>query len=287
MSSIGNSSFKLIENGEEKLSFAFTGSDFSSEKAIIIAELYFKDQWRVSAVGQGFSGGLSALLKHFGGEEAAPPARETPKVRLGKVSLDKRGDAQKVDLTKGGQQPPIHINLQWNSGSEGEKKSEGGFFGLFRSSGASAVDLDLGCMYRLKSGECGVIQPLGGNFGSKTQAPYILLDKDDRSGAATDGENMYVYRPEDIDLMVVFALIYEGTAQFSAVSGNVTIQDGKNFEISIPLNNPDDGMRFCAVARIEAAGDSIRIVKDELYFKGHEFCDRHYGFGFRWKAGRK
>ncbi|MDR2523787.1 MAG: TerD family protein [Synergistaceae bacterium] len=275
MSAIGPSSLRLVENGKERLIFPFSGRDFASEKAVMVAEMYFKDQWRFSAVGQGFNGGLSALLKHFGGEEIEK-IKETipaaPKVNLGKVTLEKRGAAQKVNLTKQGQ--TVHINLQWD-------EPKGGFFG------SSAVDLDLGCMYRLKNGDRGVIQPLGGNFGSQNGSPYIFLDKDDRSGAAADGENMYVFRPEEIELMVIFALIYEGTAEFTAVNGRVTIEHKGNFEILVPLNNPEGGKRFCAAARIEPDENSIRITKDELYFAGHVDCDRHYGFGFQWKAGRK
>lgn len=59
----------LSSDGEEVAKFNFSGSDFSTEKAIILAELYFKEVWRFNAVGQGFSGGLRELLKHFGGEE--------------------------------------------------------------------------------------------------------------------------------------------------------------------------------------------------------------------------
>ncbi|MDR2528831.1 MAG: TerD family protein [Synergistaceae bacterium] len=274
MSAIGPSALRLAEKGEERLIFPFSGRDFSSEKAVMVAELYFKDQWRFSAVGQGFNGGLSALLKHFGGEEITPPPAS--KVNLGKVTLEKRGAAQKVDLAK--HATPVHINLQWNAPQQGK-----GFF----QKKSSDVDLDLGCMYRLKNGNMGVIQPLGGNFGSRNGSPYIYLDKDDRSGAAADGENMYVFHPEEIELMVIFAMIYEGTAEFTAVSGRVTIEREGNFEIAVPLNNPEGGKRFCAVARIEPDGDSIRVTKDELYFPGHRECDTHYGFGFQWKPGRK
>jgi tellurite resistance protein TerA len=243
------------------------------------AELYFKDVWRFSATGQGFNGGLSAVLKHFGGTEASPsapaPAPPVPKVSLGKVTLEKKGDSRKIDLAKRSTSSPVHINLQWD-----ERKK--GFFG--RQSG---VDLDLGCMYRLKDGSAGVIQPLGGNFGSKSSSPYIFLDKDDRTGAVADGENMYIFHPEEIDLMVVFAMIYEGTALFSSVNGRVTIKDAGGSEIVIPLNNASGNEPFCAVARIESAGNGVNITKDELYFRDHQFCDKHYGFGFRWKAGRK
>jgi tellurite resistance protein TerA len=278
MSSIGPSSVRLMENGAERLVFPFSGSDFVSEKAIMVAELYFKDVWRFSATGQGFNGGLSAVLKHFGGTEASPfvPPPQVPKVSLSKVTLEKKGDSRKIDLTKRNTSSPIHINLQWD-----EPKQKKRFWGK-----PLGVDLDLGCMYRLKNGSAGVIQPLGGNFGSKSSSPYIFLDKDDRTGAVAEGENMYIFRPEDIELLVIFALIYEGTAKFSAVNGRITIKNGLE-ETVIPLNNPDGGYSFCAVSRLEPDGNSIRITKDELYFVGHRECDSHYDFGFRWKAGKK
>ena len=91
--------------------FALAGADFQDEKAVILAELYRKDGlWRFGAVGQGFNGGLSALLAHFGGSEsaaapsAAPAAASAPapapqaKVSLSKVTLEKRGD--KISLEK-------------------------------------------------------------------------------------------------------------------------------------------------------------------------------------------
>jgi tellurite resistance protein TerA len=281
MNSIGPSSLRLVSDGEEKFVFPFSGGDFSDERAIMAAEFYFKGEWRAAAIGQGFSGGLSALLERFGGKGIPLTPAPAPRVNLSKVTLEKRGESKRIDLAKKSQKP-IHINLQWDEPG----RSGRGFFAMLRGRGGGA-DLDLGCMFRLKNGDADVIQPLGGNFGSKDKPPYIFLDKDDRSGAASDGENMYIYRPEDVGLMVIFAMIYEGTAKFTAVSGRVTVKGQDDSEIVVPLNNPDERNIFCAVARIEPDGDGIRITKDELYFKGHQDCDSHYGFGFRWKPGKK
>ncbi|SCE38543.1 TerD domain-containing protein, partial [Streptomyces sp. DvalAA-19] len=58
--------------------YAFTGSEFTTERAVMLGDFYLKDVWRFAAVGQGFDGGLEALLKNFGGEvaeeEEAPAA---------------------------------------------------------------------------------------------------------------------------------------------------------------------------------------------------------------------
>ena len=66
MSQIENGYFRLLDQSNEITRFSFSGNDFGNEKAIIIGEIYFKDVWRLAAVGQGFNGGLTTLLKYFG-----------------------------------------------------------------------------------------------------------------------------------------------------------------------------------------------------------------------------
>ncbi len=103
-----------------------------------------------------------------------------------------------IDLSKAGKskQLTVHVNLNWNQ----QPNKNTGFFTKLVG-GNSAPDLDLGCMYETVDGTKGVIQPLGGNFGSKSSPPYIFLDKDDRTGAVADGENMLIYRPDTINIM--------------------------------------------------------------------------------------
>ena len=71
-SQISSGHLSLYAGGRELARFPFHGADFGQEKAIIIGELYLKDVWRFSAVGQGFAGGLDALVKAYGGEVSAP-----------------------------------------------------------------------------------------------------------------------------------------------------------------------------------------------------------------------
>ncbi|WP_345025893.1 TerD family protein, partial [Streptomyces sedi] len=59
---------RIVAGGEEVARYSFDGSEFSSERALMIGDFYRKDGWRFAAVGQGFDGGLAALLRHFGGE---------------------------------------------------------------------------------------------------------------------------------------------------------------------------------------------------------------------------
>jgi tellurite resistance protein TerA len=322
MKALGASYFRISAGGTEIARFSFSGTDFDQERAVMIAEVYFKDLWRVSATGQGFNGGLSALLAHFGGTEASPnpppapkpapvvappppqppppvvaPPKPTPPpvvappptvtappkaapLSLSKITLNKQGEKQTLSLKKGGGLQPIHLNLNWD-----KPKPKTGLMGFLSST--PNVDLDLGCMFELEDGLKGVIQPLGNQFGSKAGAPWIHLDKDDRSGAASDGENMVIYRPDLIRRVMVFALIYEGTANFATVNGRLLMKDHLGNEITIHLNNPDSTRRFCSIAVITKRGDSVEISKEERYYRGHAEADGYYQFGFRWVAGQK
>lgn len=70
MSQIGPGYIRIVAGGEEVVRYSFTGSEFSTERALMIGDFYLKDVWRFAAVGQGFDGGLAALLQNFGGEVA-------------------------------------------------------------------------------------------------------------------------------------------------------------------------------------------------------------------------
>lgn len=293
---IDHAEVTLSAGGTPLLSYRVTGRDFQAQKAVMLLDVYFKDVWRVGAVGQGFNGGLAALVQHFGGEVAdtpagrppapvsPPPAQSPaptppaptppaqPPVSLQKITLDKQGASTKLSLKKGGGADPIRVNLNWDRGG-----------GLFRA----GADLDLGCMYVLNDGSRGVIQALGNRFGSERLEPHIELDHDDRTGAAQNGENLTIYRPDLIHTVLIFAFIYEGTSDFTRVKGRLTLGDPRGNEITVQLSNPDMRRTFCAIATIENYGGEIKITKEERYFAGHQECDEHYGFGFRWSAGSK
>lgn len=99
MNELGSLEFRLGEHV-----FALSGADFSGEKAIMIAELYRKDgDWRLGVNGQGFNGGLDALLVHFGGavasDNAAPThASSAPAAAPARVSLEKRFEQKAPQL---------------------------------------------------------------------------------------------------------------------------------------------------------------------------------------------
>ncbi|MGW5850836.1 TerD family protein [Streptomyces sp. NPDC055254] len=80
MSQVGPGYIRIVAGGEEVVRYAFTGAEFTTERAVMLGDFYLKDVWRFAAVGQGFDGGLDALLRNFGGEvaEDAQPEPEVP-----------------------------------------------------------------------------------------------------------------------------------------------------------------------------------------------------------------
>ncbi|MGH4050224.1 MAG: TerD family protein [Clostridium sp.] len=57
----------LDENNNEELIRYDLSEDYSIETAVVVAELYRNNgEWKFSAVGSGFEGGLTALCKNFG-----------------------------------------------------------------------------------------------------------------------------------------------------------------------------------------------------------------------------
>lgn len=194
----------------------------------------------------------------------------------GVINLTKRGDSHSIDLTK--KTGDFCVNLNWNSAVETK--------GLFGFLSKSTLDLDLGCMYRLKDGRKGVIQALGNAFGSLTNHPYISLDQDDRTGQSSDGENLRFSKLELLDVAIVFAFIYEGAPNWESAKGVVTVKQGGG-DIVIKMDNPESGKIMCGLIKMENTGHGLVVTKLENYFAGHKELDQAFGFGFNWTAGHK
>ncbi|PYE50002.1 VWA domain-containing protein [Deinococcus yavapaiensis] len=96
----------IVNLGEA--SFDVTGA-LHAEKAAMLLRFYRRgEQWRVEAVGQGFDGGLAALVKHFGGE-VAQDVQDVPTPPSPPVSLVK--ERQKVLLDKAAREQPQLVSL--------------------------------------------------------------------------------------------------------------------------------------------------------------------------------
>ena len=309
MRQLGASSMRLGST-----SFAFAGADFQDEKAVIVGEIYKRDgHWRYGAVGQGFSGGLAALLKHFGGTEAASsaapaaapapapaPAPEAKKVSLSKITLEKRGD--KISLEKTGSRGfgRTRVNLKWDQNAAPapvEAKKPGFLDRMLRHRPARAsqgIDLDLGCFFELADGSPGAVQALGDSWGNFNQPPYVQLDSDDRSGTSTDGENIFINGDQfqHLKRVLIFTFIYDGAPNWATTNGVVSIEVPGRAPVEVRLDNGTNAS-MCAIAMIENHGGNLQITKLVEYFEHasgkstHQQVSERFGFGLRFKAGSK
>lgn len=185
------------------------------------------------------------------------------------VTLEKRSNN---DLGR------IVINLNWNNTSSGGSKKE------------DNIDLDLGCFYKLKSGKLGAIQALGKLFGDFQNAPFIQLDKDDRSGESLDGENLFINgsKISEISKILVYTYIYQGVTNWASTDGVVTIKPNVGDKIIIRMDEHDNSKKLCALALIENVNDQTfkinRIIK---YFERQSELDTAFNWGMKWKPGKK
>jgi tellurite resistance protein TerA len=201
-----------------------------------------------------------------------------------RVSLTK--SAPTVSLSKhGAASGQLRVNLNWNALPQG-----GG--GWFRR--PKQLDLDLGCLYELGDGTKGIVQALGNAFSAQLrEAPHqkiIWLDADDRSGQSSEGENLHIdlSYADKIKRVLVFALIYEGAANWAAADGVVTLYPAHGPEVEVRLDEPRDGARICAVAMLESSGGDLSVRREVNYLDGGQrLLDETYGWGMKWTAGRK
>ncbi|MEK8212658.1 MULTISPECIES: TerD family protein [unclassified Paenibacillus] len=278
------------------------GKAFSVETAIVAGEIYrYNNEWKFSAVGSGYAGGLAALCESYGikvnnivpsvlpsspviqSQQSPIPLPElrsrpkAPPLDLNTILLKKRGEM--INLQKGTESlGEVLINLNWY-----QKKSSGWF-------GSKGIDLDLGCLFELKNGIKGSVQALGESFGSLNRPPYISLDGDDRTGSIVTGENLRIngHYLSEISRIVIFAFIYEGITNWSEADAVVTIKQQSGPEIEVRLDEHNNNKGMCAIAMIRNHNDETFSVERLVeYFAGHQELDQYYNWNLRWEAGSK
>ena len=212
----------------------------------------------------------------------AAPAASPAGVSLSKITLTKSSPS--VSLAK--QSGHLRVNLNWDAHPPQTKPA--GF--LKRLAPPRGIDLDLGCLYELADGRKGVVQALGNAFGSLEEPPYILLSGDDRSGANSGGEDLFLNLAHSAQFrrVLIFACIYDGVPSFDQANGVVTLSPAGGPPIEVRLDDQGGRSRMCAIALIEGDGADLRVQREVRYIDGaQKALDQAYGWGMNWAAGRK
>ncbi|MEB8342347.1 TerD family protein [Streptomyces endophyticus] len=275
----------------------YESADATVETAFVLGELYRRQgAWKFRAVGQGYDSGLAGLARDYGitvdeprqapppAAASAPPTRAEP-VRLTKVTLTKA--APTVSLAKqGGTSGALRVNLNWEVRKQ---------FGGRGSRRARGLDLDLCALYELTDGRKGVVQALGNAFGALSQAPYIHLDGDDRSGGLAAGENLTINldHTDAFRRILVFVTIYEGARSFADLHATVTLQPAHGAPIDFSLDECTVPSTVCALALLTNHGGDLTVQREARYLVAdrgvspQRTVDRAYGWGMNWTRGRK
>ncbi|MFX0576116.1 TerD family protein [Nocardia nepalensis] len=219
-------------------------------------------------------------------QQFAPPVSSKPTqpapINMSKISLTK--DAPAVSLTKtGATQGIMRVNLNWSS------PSGKGIFGKRKT--GDALDLDLCCLWELQDGSKGTIHAIG-NFGSLEQSPYIRLDKDDRTGANANGENLDINLDHTADFrrILVFASLYEGAPDFRGVKATATLYPVGAPPIEMSVDGCTNDSRRMVLALIENINGELVVRREGVFLPRpadpsiflNQAVDLAYGWGMDW-----
>lgn len=314
LAEVGDVDIQVLQ-GSQVLMTCQLSATGRSEKAIILAECYRRQgSWKFRFIAQGFEGGLKPLSEHFGVEIAddapnqshaqsintqkassgsqtstPPPIPSSPSINLSKITLTKNQSS--INLKKRDDFGKISVNLNWNQRPNTDKQApKKGLLGdLFKQHKAGGIDLDVGAMIHLKSGEKTLIQALGNRFGSLQSAPYVCLRADDRTGQVSDGEWLDINGQQwsQIEEVFIFAFIYEGAPNWAQTDGVVTMHVPDQPPIETRLTEGTGNLPMCAIARLVNQQGSINVERINQYFKGHQEMDKAFNWGFQWKRGSK
>ncbi|MDR1579414.1 MAG: TerD family protein [Synergistaceae bacterium] len=251
MSNIQKLCVKLSQGGKD-LTLNLTGADFKSEKAVIAIELYKKDVWRLNTVASGFNGGLSALLKHYGGEEALPSSVPVPQ----SAPFEIPQKAEKISLVKG-----ERVCLSKNQGSD-----------IIIENGwtAKGKDYDLKALVRYRNGK--LLYVGAANDDEVLQTPDGAIKHCGDVKVPGSLENIIIKWNPDIASVAVssYSALENGTGSFRRYGVFVRIRNGKQeIEIKASDTNANDASYTLCFGEIIYGNTpgTLEVVSLEMYSK--------------------
>ena len=202
--------------------------------------------------------------------------------------LSKPGEIAVINPPDGGL-PDFKIAVEWDNMKAEE--AQGAIAKFFQKKITKAgIDLDLGCLYKLKNGSRGGMQALGAMHGNLKEPPYIYLSRDERTGDREGPDETILINGahwDDIEKVLIYIYIYEGARNWASVRPQVQVRVPGEEPMVVTLNARQKTMSVCAVAGIENIRGGIRMTSYLEYFPGHAEMDRAFGFGLSWEDGKK
>lgn len=202
--------------------------------------------------------------------------------------LSKPGEVAIINPPEGGL-PDFNIGVAWDNVAVERQKGLIARF-LKRNVLKAGVDLDLGCLYKLRNGVRGGMQAFGEYHGSLTEEPYIALSEDERLGDKQGhDETLRVNGAHwnEIEKILIYVYIYDGAQSWAAVRPQVQVRVPGEEPMVVTLSAKPSKYPVCAVAGIENVRGGIKLSSYLEYFPGHPEMDRAFGFGLAWESGAK
>ncbi len=186
----------------------------------------------------------------------------------------------------------IKVVLHWNP-------TPRNFFG-FRH---KAIDLDLGCCYKLRDQRIMMIDCLqfanqpesnpneSSRQGCYTEAPFLWHHGDRRKVSEGASETISI-NPEglkEIESLTIYSFIYNGAKSWIDCNASISVLVPGSAPYNINIAPTESGKPMCAALRITVASDgkSLQISPLLTFHKGHIDLSQTYGWPFEFTQGKK
>ncbi|OPC77846.1 hypothetical protein B4N89_36890 [Embleya scabrispora] len=294
-----------VAAGSRTFAFAPTGLD-RGETAAVLIEIYRRGpDWKVRAVGQGYTSGLAGVAVDFGvdvGEDTTPiaapspapvaapvpraatePAAQPP-LAPRRIDLDK-GASATISLNKNDASGVVTATLEWDGGSE-ERRAQGADLDLYAlfipardvaEASAATIGRSIGSKRLSKTRERVVAaaedDPSRGavywnHLGSSAEFPYIALDRD----AVVPGiETIRITEPgqQGFVLICAYSALGNGMGSFKSYGAKAVVGDGRGTTVTAPLYHDNDMSYWVAIALADfTVADGVAIHHVETYSDG-------------------
>ncbi len=202
--------------------------------------------------------------------------------------LSKPGEIAVINHPEGGL-PNFEIAVAWDNVAVARTK---GLIGKMIKKRVlrAGVDLDLGCLYKLKNAVRGGLQAFGDTHGALDKEPFIALSSDERTGDREGPDETIVINGahwEEIEKLLIYVYIYDGAKNWAAVRPQIQVRVPGEQPMVVTLSAAQKALPVCAVAHIENIRGGIRMTGCLEYFPGHAEMDRAFGYGLEWESGSK
>lgn len=256
LSQIQNASIRIGEENKELANYNIAGDDLKNAKAILLFEIYLKDMWRISAVGNGYNHGLNAILNMYGADQSF--LKEfTPQATSNSINLQKVSG--NFELSKG--KKPILIektseiiaSISWRSGTDYD------IYALVMTKDGRQIDVST-------FGALGV--PALINYGNGTVQHMGDVSRD---GGQLKTETIKIRLNDDVLAVVPVAYSAQsnGTGSFHEYEVSMSIDNQNGTKIIIPAKNAkqEPTVYTCVPGMIKNTPDGVLIEYLELYSK--------------------